>query len=418
MTTPVDAADLLARPHAALPPSHGRPDKQDANLQLAATQGLPVEQVLEVQRGDTLMGLLVDAGVSREEAHSAILALEEVFPPRQLMPGQQIRLNLAPTPVRFVGEATPQLLGLSLKPSIERDVTVTRGLDGGFVAEAIERPLSVEIAFAGAAIESSLFEAAQASDLPPAVLAEVIKAFSYDVDFQRDIQPNDRYEVLYERFEDEDGNLARTGDVLFASLELSGRTIAIYRYTDQDGFTDFYDGKGRSLRKALLRTPIDGARISSGFGMRKHPILGYSKMHKGLDFGAPSGTPIFAAGAGTVVEMGHNGGYGNYVRIKHNGVYQTAYAHASRFAKGLKVGKKVKQGDVIAYVGATGRATGPHLHYEVMIDGKQVDPLSIKLVGHKLQGAELKRFQALVAAIDKLRNNGTGADRVLIAARP
>src|SRR5690606_2761235 len=157
------------------------------------------------------------------------------------------------------------------------------------------------------------------------------------------------------------------------------------------------DRKGESIRKALLRTPIDGARVTSGFGMRKHPILGYSKMHKGLDFGAPSGTPIFAAGAGTVVEMGHNGGYGNHVRIKHNGVYQTAYAHASRFAKGLKVGKKVKQGDVIAYVGATGRATGPHLHYEVMIDGKQVDPLSIKLVGHKLQGAELKRFQALVA---------------------
>jgi murein DD-endopeptidase MepM/ murein hydrolase activator NlpD len=285
-------------------------------------------------------------------------------------------------------------------------VTVTRGLDGGFIAEAVERPLSVEVALAGSSIESSLFEAGEADELPPAVLSEVIKALSYDVDFQRDIQPGDLYEVMYERFEDENGILARTGDVMFASMTLSGKTIAIYRYTDSEGFTDFYDAEGHSLRKALLKTPIDGARISSGFGMRKHPILGYSKMHKGIDFAAPNGTPIYAAGNGTIVKIGRNGSYGNYIQIKHANGYATAYAHLSKFAKGLKNGSKVKQGDVIAYVGATGRATGPHLHYEVLVAGKQVNPKDIKLpTGTTLAGNELKLFQSRRDEIDRLRKN-------------
>lgn len=406
MTTRVDAADLMTQPSLAAPAAHGRPDPRGSMLQLAGGPGLPMEQVLEVKQGDTLMGLLIDAGVPRAEAHNAITALEEVFPPRELMPGQEITLNLSMEPVRFVSQSTPQLVGLRLQPSVERDVKVTRGLDGGFVAEATERPLSVEVAFAGSGIQSSLFEAAQAAELPPAVLSEVIKAFSYDVDFQRDLQPDDQYEVLYERYEDEAGNLARTGDVLFASLTLSGKTIAVYRYTDRDGFTDFYDGKGNSLRKALLRTPIDGARISSGFGMRKHPILGYSRMHKGMDFAAPSGTPIYAAGNGTIAKIGRNGGYGNYIRIKHANGYSTAYAHMSKFAKGLKQGSRVHQGDVIGYVGTTGRSTGPHLHYEVLVKSEQVNPKSIKLpTGQTLTGKEYDRFLIRKAEIDALRND-------------
>ena len=248
-------------------------------------------------------------------------------------------------------------------------------------------------------------------------MSEVIKAFSYDVDVQRDIQPGDLYGVVYERFEDEDGNLARTGDVLFASMTLSGKAIGIYRYTDRDGFTDYYDQDGHSLRKALLKTPIDGARISSGFGMRKHPILGYSKMHKGIDFAAPSGTPIYAAGNGTIVKIGRNGGYGNYVKIKHANGYATAYAHLSKFAKGLKNGSKVKQGDVIAYVGSTGRATGPHLHYEVMVSGSQVNPKDVKLpTGTTLTGKELALFETRRNEIDKLREDLSHA--VQVATRP
>jgi murein DD-endopeptidase MepM/ murein hydrolase activator NlpD len=420
MTTRVDAADFhsLGQPGLDSPAApHGRPGVRAATLQLAGGPMLPLEQIVEVQQGDTLMGLLIDAGVARAEAHNAITALEEVFAPRELMPGQEIRLNLSVEPVRFVSETTPQLVGLSLQPSIERNVTVTRGLDGGFIAEAIDRPLSVEIALAGSSIETSLFEAGEASNLPPIVLGEVIKAFSYDVDFQRDIQPGDLYEVVYERFEDEDGNLARTGDVLFASLTLSGKTIGIYRYTDGDGFTDFYDSEGHSLRKALLKTPIDGARISSGFGMRKHPILGYSKMHKGVDFAAPTGTPIYAAGNGTIVKIGRNGAYGNYIQIKHANGYATAYAHLSKFAKGLKSGSKVRQGDVIAYVGTTGRSTGPHLHYEVLVGGKQVNPKDVKLpTGQTLTGKGLDLFQARRDEIDALRRNL--GPSVQVATRP
>lgn len=416
MTTRVDAADLMTQPSLPAPAAHGRPDPRGSMLQLAGGPGLPTEQVLEVKQGDTLMGLLIDAGVPRAEAHDAITALEEVFPPRELMPGQEITLNLSMEPVRFVSQSAPQLVGLSLQPSVERDVKVTRGLDGGFVAEATERPLSVEVAFAGSAIQSSLFEAAQAAELPAGVLSEVVKAFSYDVDFQRDLQPNDQYEVLYERYEDETGRLARTGDVLFASLTLSGKTIAVYRYTDRDGFTDFYDAKGNSLRKALLRTPIDGARISSGFGMRKHPILGYSRMHKGMDFAAPSGTPIYAAGNGTIAKIGRNGGYGNYIRITHANGYSTAYAHLSKFAKGLKQGSRVHQGDVIGYVGTTGRSTGPHLHYEVLVKNEQVNPKSIKLpTGQTLTGKEYERFLVRKAEIDALRKDL--ADPVFLVKR-
>lgn len=416
MTTPVDAADLHSLGQAGLQASR-QADQDGPARQLAVTPPEPVERVVEVQRGDTLMGLLISAGVAREEAHHAITALEEVFAPRELMPGQEIRLNLAVDSGRFVSPATPQLVSLSLQPSLERNVSVTRGLDGGFIAEAIERPLTTKVALTGSRIDSSLFEAAEASHLPPAVFSEVIKAFSYDVDFQRDLQPGDTYEVVYERIEDEDGNLARTGEVLFASLTLSGKTVAIYRYTDRDGFTDFYDAQGRSLRKALLQTPIDGARISSGFGMRKHPILGYSKMHKGVDFAAPTGTPIYAAGNGTIVKIGRNGGYGNYIQIKHANGHATAYAHLSKFAKGLKVGSRVKQGDVIAYVGSTGRSTGPHLHYEVLVNGKQVNPKNIKLpAGTALAGAELKRFQSRRDEIDALRNSLS--DSVFVASRP
>ncbi len=420
LSTRVDAADLHSFGDQAgdfQPAPHGRPGSSSGALQLATSPALPIEQVVEVKRGDTLMALLIDAGIRREEAHSAIAALEEVFAPRELQPGQEIRLNLSVEQRRFLSESTPQLVGLSLQPSIERNVTVTRGLDGGFVAEAIERPLSVEVALAGSSIESSLFEAGEADELPPAVLGEVIKALSYDVDFQRDIQPGDLYEVMYERFEDEDGALARSGDVLFASMTLSGKTIAIYRYTDSEGFTDFYDSEGHSLRKALLKTPIDGARISSGFGMRKHPILGYSKMHKGIDFAAPTGTPIYAAGNGTIVKIGRNGGYGNYIQIKHANGYATAYAHLSKFAKGLKSGSRVKQGDVIAYVGSTGRATGPHLHYEVLVAGAQVNPKDVKLpTGTTLAGKELDLFKARRDEINRLREDL--GPSVLVANRP
>ncbi len=369
----------------------------------------PIQQIIQVQKGDTLMSVLADAGIKLDEAHAAIVALSDVFSPRQLKPGQPIKLTLAPSgdaQTDGLGQLGLQLVALSLQPSVARNVELVRGLDGAFTAQSTDVPLHREMARAAGSIQSSLFEAGQADGVPIDVMSEIIHAFSYDVDFQRDIQPGDSYEILYERYADGDGKLAKIGNILFASLTLSGRKLALYRYTMADGRSDWFNPKGDSVRKALLRTPVDGAKITSGFGMRVHPILGYSLMHKGVDFGAPVGTPIYAAGDGVIQQIGPFSGYGNYIRIKHTSQYATAYGHISRFAGGLHVGSRVHQGQVIAYVGMTGRATGPHLHYEVLVNGNQINPQSIKLpTGEKLQGKELKAYLSLVANIDKQRRD-------------
>ncbi len=380
----------------------------------------PIEQIIQVQKGDTLMSVLADAGIKLDEAHAAIVALSDVFSPRQLMVGQPIKLTLAPSDQSDgsdgSGQPQLQLVSLSLQPSVEKNVELTRSVDGGFTAQSTNVPLERHVTRAAGSIQSSLFEAGQSDGVPIEVMTEIIHAFSYDVDFQRDIQPGDSYEILYDRYQDADGNLAKTGDILYASLVLSGKKLALYRYTTTDGRTEWFNPKGDSVKKALLRTPIDGAKITSGFGMRMHPILGYSLMHKGVDFGAPIGTPIYAAGDGVVQIIGPVTGYGNYIKLKHTTTYGTAYGHISRFAAGLHVGSRVHQGQVIAYVGMTGRATGPHLHFEVIKDGKQINPTSIKLPsGEKLQGKELKSFLALVANINKQLKDQTQSGAVATA---
>jgi murein DD-endopeptidase MepM/ murein hydrolase activator NlpD len=377
-------------------------DADDTFLQAAS---LDIQKVIEVQPGDTLFGVLVDAGLSQEDATNAVGAIADVFSPKSLKAGQEITLNMTTGAGSAEPETQPQLVSLSLEPSVERDVTVTRDSKGTLVAEAVEKPLVETNARVAGIINYSLYDAAMKSGLPSSVIADVIKAYSYDVDFQRDIQEGDSFEIVYERFENEDGELARTGQMLYAMLHTSGVARPIYWF-ERDGEGEFFTPKGEAVRKSLLATPIDGARITSGFGARKHPILGYTKMHKGMDFGAPTGTPIYAAGNGTVVEIGKKGAYGNYIRLKHNGTFQTAYAHASKFAKGLKKGDKVKQGEVIAYVGTTGRSTGPHLHFEVLENGTQVNPKKIKSTGgDKLAGKDLKAFKALVAKIDAERQS-------------
>ena len=400
----------LAQKYFLLPTTQLDSDAAAPTPETTAPDG-PIEQIIQVQKGDTLMSVLADAGIKLDEAHAAIAALSDVFSPRQLMPGQPIKLTLAPgdqSDAETDGSSQPQLqlVALSLQPSVARNVELTRGLDGAFTAQSTDVPLHREMARAAGSIQSSLFEAGQADGVPIEVMSEIIHAFSYDVDFQREIQPGDRYEVLYERYADGDGKLAKIGNILYASLTLSGRQLRLYRYTMADGRIDWFNPKGDSVRKALLRTPVDGAKITSGFGMRMHPILGYSLMHKGVDFGAPIGTPIYAAGDGVIQQIGPFSSYGNYIRIKHTTQYATAYGHISRFAGGLHIGSRVHQGQVIAYVGMTGRATGPHLHYEVLVSGKQINPQSIKLpTGEKLQGRELKAYLALVANIDKQRRD-------------
>jgi murein DD-endopeptidase MepM/ murein hydrolase activator NlpD len=372
-----------------------------------------VTKVVEVARGDTLIDILLSSGVARDDAAAAIDALNDVFQPKDLRPGQEIALGFDQQGGPSMEEGALQLASLDLQASVERNVVVNRNDGGVFVAEAIDRPLELKLAMASGAIESSLFEAGQDAAVPLDILSQTIKAFSYDIDFQREIQPGDRFEIVYERYEDERGQLARTGGVLYAALVQEGVAKEIYRFQPEDGNSDYYNAKGENVRKELLRTPLDVVHITSTFGMRKHPILGYSKMHKGVDFAATTGTPIFAAGDGVIAILGNQRGYGNYIRIKHNAQYATAYGHMSRFAKGLQQGSKVRQGDVIGYVGSTGMATGPHLHYEVLVDGAQINPMSVKLAGQKLDGKELRRFEALKAEIKQLRKNL--ASQVLVA---
>ena len=400
------ANSLSAEEQELLEPAVASLEEQPA-LELASLDlaGLPTQapapdplriETLTVEPGDTLMGLLTDAGIARPEAYVAITALEEVFSPRRLRAGQEIKVALA-------GEAESQkLMSLSLRPDSQTDVLVDREEDGQFVALAKPRELTMSAEYGRGTISSSLYEASLDAGMPHGTLMELIRIYSFDVDFQRDIHEGDSFEALFELHYDEDGNIARTGDVRFASLVLGGKERRYYRYTTSEGETDYFDPEGKSVRRTLMRTPIDGARLSSGFGMRKHPVLGYSKMHKGTDFAAPTGTPIYAAGNGKVVVAGRNGGYGNYIRIRHNSRYQTAYAHLKGFARGISAGTRVEQGQIIGYVGSTGRSTGPHLHYEVLVDGAQVNPRQIKLpTGTVLAGADLEKFQMERAKIEQ-----------------
>ncbi len=375
-----------------------------------------IQKIIEVRPGDTLYGVLVDAGVSEDEAKDAVGALSDVFSPRDLRAGQEITLNISTASGMRDSSTDPQLMGLSFEPDVVTDVTLKRSDSGDFIAASVDKELVDANRRVAGVIDSSLFGAAQEAGVPMPVIADLIKTFSFDVDFQRDIQDGDSFEVFYERKETAAGDFVKSGQILFASLTLSGKTIPVY-YFERDGEGEYFTPKGEAIRKSLLRTPVDGARITSGFGMRMHPLLGYSKMHKGVDFGAPTGTPIYAAGSGTIAEITKNSSYGNYVRIRHNGEYQTAYAHMSKFAKGLKKGDRVKQGDVIGYVGATGRATGPHLHYEILVDGAQVNPAKVKMAsGDKLTGKQLKAFEAQMAKIDAERKRQ--ADQQLIAETP
>ena len=359
-----------------------------------------VQRTIEVRRGDTLFGVLVDAGVDQSEAQDAVGALSDVFSPRALKVGQEITLNLNNAESADSDDNTPKLVGLSFEPSVTQDVTLKRSESGDFVAAAVDKPLREELSRASGTIDGSLFESAREAGLPVAVTSDMIKTLSYNVDFQRDIHSGDTFEVLYERYENDEGVFAKAGKTLYAAVTLGGKRVPLY-YFEHDGDGQFFTSLGESVRKSLLRTPIDGAKITSAFGMRMHPLLGYSRMHKGVDFGAPTGTPIFAAGNGVVVDIGQRNGYGNYVRIKHNGTYSTAYAHCSRFAAGLHKGDRVKQGEVIAYVGATGEATGPHLHYEVLVNNEQVNPANVKMAdSDKLTGKELAAFKAQVDKVD------------------
>ncbi len=243
-------------------------------------------------------------------------------------------------------------------------------------------------------ITNSLYADGLKNKLPQNILIKLIKLFSFDLDFQRDIKKNTLVSVSFNFNEIEENNKIEYGDIKYALISIEGKNLEYFRFLTDDGFIDYFNREGKNVKKSILKTPLDGARLSSSFGMRKHPISGYNKMHKGVDFAAPKGTPVYAGGNGVIEYVGKNGGYGNYIRIRHNNEYKTAYAHLSGFQKGISKGVRVNQGDIIGFVGSTGKSTGPHLHYEIIFQNEQINPLKLKLPsGKTLKGNELKRFK-------------------------
>ncbi len=268
-----------------------------------------------------------------------------------------------------------------------------RGSQGNFIVkENILQLYKKEIVIKNV-IKNNLYNSAIESGVEPNIIVEFARIFGFEVDFQRDIRKGDWFEILYEKFEDDNNKVRDTGKIIYASMFVNGQEINLYNFKYENE-EDYFDIKGKSITKSLMKTPINGARLSSSYGMRKHPILGYNKMHRGTDFAAPSGTPIMASGSGTVTRARWCGGGGNCVKIKHNSTYETIYAHMKAFAKGIKEGRKVKQGQIIGYVGSTGLSTGPHLHYEVIVNGKKVNSQKLKLPsGKTLKGEERKQFE-------------------------
>lgn len=365
---------------------------------LRAAMGLAVETVT-VKKGDTLGDVLVKTGIDKVTAHNVVEAVHDVFNPKRLQVGQE--LELAYDAVGVDGDATP-LSAVSFEIDAERSVSVSRQDDGTFAAKEIVANTHREFLRTEGTINATLFEAAQQQNIPIDVLTAMVKIFSYDVDFQRDIQKGDSFQLMYERMATEDGRAVRNLNIRYAAMTLSGSPMKFYAFRQEDGTYEYYNDKGEGVRKALLRTPVNGAILTSGFGMRRHPILGYSLLHKGVDFGVPTGTPIMAAGDGVIEKRDGGGAYGNYIRIRHQSSYATAYAHMSRFGEGMTVGKRVRQGQIIGYVGATGRVTGPHLHFEVLKGTTQVNPITVKFpASAKLEGALMTKFRAIKADTDQ-----------------
>ena len=360
----------------------------------------------KLERNETLTGLLTRLGASPGDASAALHTLSgtDLLDSRRLLPGK--------TQAEAWFE-DGQLSAVSVRAANDASLLITRGPDDAWDALPLYAKLTPGHMRIEAEIETSIYSSALQLGAEDQQVVDFASAFAYDIDFQREIHPGDRFEILFETFYDERGNAVRNGDVLYAALNGKALQRGFYRFApSDDGVADYFDQNGESATKFLMKTPINGARISSNFGKRKHPISGFTRLHKGTDFAAPTGTPIYAAGNGTVQRASRNGGYGNYIKIKHTRGYETAYAHLSKYAKGIKAGKKVKQGDVIGYVGSTGASTGPHLHYEVYVDGKPVNVMSLKLPnGRKLQDepAMLEEFKAHQAMVDALRAAQGGA---------
>ncbi|PHS27044.1 MAG: peptidase M23 [Robiginitomaculum sp.] len=368
-------------------------------------------QMIKVRPGATLSNLLVKAGIDRGEAARAISALAKTYNPRKLRAGQMLTLSLENLDQRSAKKGVRyRLAGLTTKPDVTRTILLEREHNGDFVSRELVMDLQLGQTRARGSIDASLYVDGLAAGASDAVIANFAQLYAYSVDFQRGIRPGDQFDMVFEDYRDERGNSIKTGNLIYTMLAPRGKEKAFYRFETPDGEVGYYNADGQSAKRFLMKTPIKGARISSGFGRRKHPVLGYTRKHKGTDFAAVRGTPIMAAGNGVVERASRFGSFGNYVRIRHSNGYKTAYAHMSKYGRGIRKGRRVSQGQIIGYVGATGRVTGAHLHYEVLKNGRQVNPMTVKVpTGRRLKASELKLFAKEKVRIDALIKNAQPA---------
>ena len=315
------------------------------------------------------------------------------------------KLNLNQKLQFTIDQTNSQIKEFIFQVSNTEKIYLTREIESGkFDQKIVVTKLNKKVVYDESIILESLYKSAKNQKIPVNIIIEFARIYGFQVDFQRDIRKKDSFQIMYEIFLDDKKNIIETGNILYANLKLSGEDNSLY-YFDSKKNEGHYDKSGKSVQKALMKTPINGARLSSSFGMRKHPIDGFNKMHRGTDFAAPMGTPIMASGNGVIKKAGWCGGGGNCVVIKHNSTYQTVYAHMSKFAKGIRKGTRVKQGQTIGYVGSTGKSTGPHLHYEVIVNGKRINSQTLKLPSGKvLRGAERKVFETKRIKLDVLKS--------------
>jgi len=350
----------------------------------------------QINEGETFDSILNQYQIDEEEMQNLKKKLSEIINLNKLNTNQLIYLT--------IDQADNQIKDFIFQISNKEKIYLTKDEKSNFNQEIILTKLDKKIIYQENLIMQSLYKSATDKKIPPNTIIELARIYGFQVDFQRDIRKRDRFQIMYEVFVDESGKAIETGNILFANLILSGEDNSLY-YFDEEGSIGHYDKNGKSIQKALMKTPINGARLSSPFGMRKHPIDGFNKMHRGTDFAAPTGTPIMASGSGTIKKAGWCGGGGNCVVIRHNSTYETIYAHMSKFAKGIKKGVRVTQGQTIGYVGSTGKSTGPHLHYEVVVNGKKVNSQTLKLPSGKiLKGKERKIFETKKIKLDVLKS--------------
>ena len=351
----------------------------------------------KIKSGETFDKILDNYSINKNEINAIKQSLSKKVNINKLNTNQKIQIILDKTNNK-IKEFVFQI------SNTEKIYLSKNSEDLEFNEKILSIKLDKKIIYKENIILQSLYKAATDQNIPPNTIIEFARIYGFQVDFQRDIRKEDKFQIMYEVFIDEDKKIIETGEILFANLKLSGQDNSLY-YFDKENLEGHYDKNGKSVQKALMKSPINGARLSSSFGMRKHPIDGYNKMHRGTDFAAPKGTPIMASGNGIVKKAGWCGGGGNCVKIRHNSTYETVYAHMSKFARGIKNGVRVKQGQTIGYVGSTGKSTGPHLHYEVIVNGKKVNSQKLKLPSGKvLKGKDRKYFETAKIKLDVLKS--------------